>query len=401
MQLGAAMLAAGDSVDAVSSTLTGILRAYGLPKSGVIVLPTVLWVETGSGPTARVELGSKVDTSLRLDQISALYSLVGRVATETPAPGEAIASLRALRTAQPRFSWPIRVLGHAFLTVGLALLLQPTTSTLIACFILGLMVGALKVARLDSLQLVIPAATALVATTVVLVAAEHFSLENPIRVLIPPLITFLPGGVITIATVELAAGEMVAGASRLVSGIVQLMLLGFGVFAGASLVGAPLDVLQDVPMDLAVWWTPWLGVLVFAAGIYLHFCTPTSSMPWVMVVLVAAFAAQNVAAAWFGGGLSGFFGALVMTPLVLWFDRRPKRPPKLVTFLPAFWLLVPGATSLIGITSLVGVDSTVGDDALRLVTVTVISIALGVLIGTAGYRSLEATTTRVQRLLSE
>jgi uncharacterized membrane protein YjjP (DUF1212 family) len=400
VQLGTAMLAAGDSVDAVSSTLSGILAAYGLQKSSVIVLPTVLWVETGHGPTARIELGGKVEASLRLDQVTALYALVAEVAAEAPAPVEAIASLRALRTARPRSPWPIRVLGHAFLTVGLALLLQPTTSTLIACFILGLLVGAIKVPRLDSLQLVIPAATALVATTAVLVAAEHFNLENPIRVLVPPLVTFLPGGVITIATVELAAGEMVAGASRLVSGIVQLLLLGFGVLAGAMLVGAPLAVLQDIPVDSVVWWTPWLGVLVFAAGVYLHFCTPTSSMPWVVLVLFAAFAGQELGAAWFGSELSGFFGALAMTPLVLWFDHRPRRPPKLVTFLPAFWLLVPGATGLIGITEIVGVGSNVGDNVLRLVTVTVISIALGVLIGTAGYRSLDATTREIRRLVS-
>jgi hypothetical protein len=32
-----------------------------------------------------------------------------------------------------------------------------------------------------------------------------------------------------------------------------------------------------------------------------------------------------------------------MTPVVLWVERLPGGPPKLVTFLPAFWLLVPGA----------------------------------------------------------
>jgi uncharacterized membrane protein YjjB (DUF3815 family) len=123
-------------------------------------------------------------------------------------------------------------------------------------------------------------------------------------------------------------------------------------------------------------------------------------MPWVVLVLFAAFAGQELGAAWFGSELSGFFGALAMTPLVLWFDHRPRRPPKLVTFLPAFWLLVPGAAGLIGITELVGVNGNVGDSATRLVTVTVISIALGVLIGTAGYRSLHATTREIRRLVS-
>jgi len=375
--LGKAMLAAGDSVDAVSSKLRGILWAYGLSESWVIVLPTVLLVETGRGPTARVELGGEVEASLRLDQVTALYTLAEEAAADAPVPSGVISRLAAIRRARPRFRWPVRILGHALLTVGLVLLLQPTPSTLVACFILGSVVGAVKVPRLDSLQLVIPAATALVVTAAVLIASEHFSLENPIRVLVPPLVTFLPGGVITIATVELASGEMVAGASRLVSGFVQLLLLGFGVLAGAVLVGAPLRILTDTPPGGVVWWTP-----------------------WVALVLIAAFVGQELGSARFGGELSGFFGALAMTPLALWFDHLPKGPPKLVTFLPAFWILVPGAAGLIGIAEIVGVDGAVGARASQTVLVTVMSIALGVLIGTAAYRSIHLTARQIRHSIS-
>ena len=375
--LGKAMLAAGDSVDAVSSKLRGILWAYGLSESWVIVLPTVLLVETGRGPTARVELGGEVEASLRLDQVTALYTLAEEAAADAPVPSGVISRLAAIRRARPRFRWPVRILGHALLTVGLVLLLQPTPSTLVACFILGSVVGAVKALRLDSLQLVIPAATALVVTAAVLIASEHFSLENPIRVLVPPLVTFLPGGVITIATVELASGEMVAGASRLVSGFVQLLLLGFGVLAGAVLVGAPLRILTDTPPGGVVWWTP-----------------------WVALVLIAAFVGQELGSARFGGELSGFFGALAMTPLALWFDHLPKGPPKLVTFLPAFWILVPGAAGLIGIAEIVGGDGAVGARASQTVLVTVMSIALGVLIGTAAYRSIHLTARQIRHSIS-
>jgi len=214
-------------------------------------------------------------------------------------------------------------------------------------------------------------------TAAVLIASEHFSLENPIRVLVPPLVTFLPGGVITIATVELASGEMVAGASRLVSGFVQLLLLGFGVLAGAVLVGAPLRILTDTPPGGVVWWTP-----------------------WVALVLIAAFVGQELGSARFGGELSGFFGALAMTPLALWFDHLPKGPPKLVTFLPAFWILVPGAAGLIGIAEIVGGDGAVGARASQTVLVTVMSIALGVLIGTAAYRSIHLTARQIRHSIS-
>ena len=49
---------------------------------------------------------------------------------------------------------------------------------------------------------------------------------------------------------------------------------------------------------------------------------------------------------------SGFVGALAMTPVAYVVATRPTGPPATVTFLPAFWLLVPGALGLIGVTEI-------------------------------------------------
>ena len=70
-------------------------------------------------------------------------------------------------------------------------------------------------------------------------AVAHGIADPGLRTLIAPLVTFLPGGVLTTATVELASGEMVAGASRLVFGGLQMLLLAFGIVAGAELAGLP------------------------------------------------------------------------------------------------------------------------------------------------------------------
>ena len=86
-----------------------------------------------------------------------------------------------------------------------------------------------------------------------------------------------------------------------------------------------------------------------------------------------------------------------MTPVVLWVERLPNGPPKLVTFLPAFWLLVPGATGLIGITQIAGNGLDVGSRGLTDVLIAIISISLGVLIGTAVYRTADAGLRRVRQ----
>lgn len=71
-------------------------------------------------------------------------------------------------------------------------------------------------------------------------------------------------------------------------------------------------------------------------------------------------------------------------------ERLPNGPAKLVTFLPAFWLLVPGATGLIGVTQIVGTGPAVAARGLSDTPVTIASISLGVLIGAAAYRTADA-----------
>jgi uncharacterized membrane protein YjjB (DUF3815 family) len=233
------------------------------------------------------------------------------------------------------------------------------------------------------------------------VLAGHYDGENPIRSLIPPLVVFLPGAAITTGTMELAAGQTISGASRLVEGLVDLLLLAFGIIAAAALVGAPSAELIDRPLDRLGPWTTVLALVVIALGHHLHLCAPRRALPWILLVLAVASAGQEFGAAVFSPELSGFFGALAMTPLVLLIGRRREGPPSMVLFLPAFWLLVPGAAGLIGVTAIVGTSSRLAPADFTATMVTVLAIALGVLIGTAAVkagfevrdRALSAATT--------
>jgi hypothetical protein len=82
-------------------------------------------------------------------------------------------------------------------------------------------------------------------------------------------VTFLPGAMLTLGMTELAYGEMVAGASRLMTGFVQLFLLAFGLAAGAGLVGVGPDTLVESTEFVQLPWAAWAGVVVFGLGVYL------------------------------------------------------------------------------------------------------------------------------------
>jgi uncharacterized membrane protein YjjP (DUF1212 family) len=141
VQLGIAMSAAGDSVDAISGHLQAIVAAYGVDHVEVAVFSTSLIVGTGHGASAQVQLGTPQGRRLRFDQVAALYSLVREASSASLPPAAALERLQTVDRMRPTFRWPVRTLGHAVLTVGLALLLQPTIGAVGAAFVLVALVG--------------------------------------------------------------------------------------------------------------------------------------------------------------------------------------------------------------------------------------------------------------------
>ncbi len=201
--------------------------------------------------------------------------------------------------------------------------------------------------------------------------------------LVAPLITFLPGALLTIAVLELATGQLLAGSSRLASGLFQLVLLALGIVAGAQLVGVPASAVGTVPDGPVAVVGPWAGVAVFGIGIvWTHGLRVVSIAP-MLVVLYVAYAGQVVGGVFVGSALSAFFGALAMTPVAVLLARQGVGPPTLVTFFPGFWILVPGALGLEGVTRIIGDDRIAATGALTTTATSMIGIALGVLLGLA------------------
>ena len=302
VRLGGAMTAAGDSVDSVNDRLRRIVDAYGFPGFEFFVLPTGMLVESGEASTASVLLSTDQQRiRYRFDQIAELYHLVGRAEQATVPPTEGLEELARIEAMEPgvRPGGPGARPRHPHRRARAAAATHPRRHGG------GLRARAARRSpeaptprhpRPD-----LPRHRGLRRGRTVFAISHTGGVgDNPVRVLIPPLATFLPGGVLTIATVELAAGQMISGASRLVTGIVQLGLLAFGIVAAASLIGVDQEVLIDNPVDRLGPWAPWIGVLIIAIGDYLHFSAPARSLGWILVVLYVAYAGQAAGGALFG-----------------------------------------------------------------------------------------------------
>lgn len=383
--LAQGMNASAESVDRIRDVIAEVARAYGGDDADFVVLPTIILIESGESDESRVAIRSATNASFRFDQIAALYELIAQAKTGSVAPLDGIRRLNEIGAMRPRLGWITRTFGHAVLTTGLSLLLSPTWQGVIVAFVLGAVIGLLKLVRSPTLQLIMPVAAAFLCATAVFLLAEVIEIGDPIRLLIAPLVTFLPGGVLTSATVELAAGQMISGASRLVYGFVQLALLAFGILAAGTVVGVDSSSYEALDGGSPLpWWVALIGILVFALGNYLHFSAPPSTFGWVLLALVVAYTGQWAGTEFVGATVGGFVGAVAMTPVVLWIATLRHGAPSQLTFLPAFWLLVPGAAGLVGLTEAVATDGGLSDFTTALVSV--MSIALGVLIGTALYR---------------
>jgi len=391
LEVGRSLSLAGAAVSETQERLTRIAAVNGATQARIVVLPTALMIATAPAHQATIEAIPQLSGTLRLDQISVLYRIVKDAERGRLGPDQGLTRLREVESMRPRYGRAVTLLAHAAMTVGLCLILQPTPLDVAIAGGLGAVVGAflLVAGGRAGLVLFVPLLSALIVSAISFVAVEQGLADPGLRTLIAPLITFLPGGVLTTATVELASGEMVAGTSRLVFGGLQMLLLAFGIAAGAGLAGLPgLDALRDTHANTLGWWAPWLGVLVFGAAVKYYFSAPPGTLRWLLLVLLVAWVGQLAGEVLFGTAASGFVGALVMTPVSLGIARLPGGPPSQVTFLPAFWLLVPGAVGLLNLTQMVSDPASAGVEDFIQPVASIVSIALGVLCGASAYRWL-------------
>lgn len=387
-RLAQAYLACGEQTALVELFLRRIAAANRMRRARVVALPTAIFITMHDGTREHVSVSEGPQRGLRLDQIAEVYTLGLAAQRGEVDPSAGLERLNEIMRQAPRFGVGLRIFGHVLFTVGLAMVLMPTAANLMTAAVLGAFVALLKEVSGNKSVLNAPlsvVAAALV-SAVVFIAVRKGLPVDPLHAFVPPLVTFLPGAMLTFGMIELAYGDMVSGASRLMSGFVQLVLLAFGLAAGAALVGYnPADLLVAAEQPTVLEGSAWLGVLVFGVGVCLHASAPRNALPWVLFSLIVTFEAQRLAAEQFGGLVSGFFGMLVATPVGYLIQFRFKGPPSMVTFLPCFWLLVPGALGLLSVTRMM-TDYSAGIQELIKATYIFASLALGTLVGASVYK---------------
>ncbi|GAA0997560.1 threonine/serine exporter family protein [Subtercola frigoramans] len=353
--------------------------------------------EPGIARAGRTDLDTVSTVSIRLDQAAAIERLVNDARRGTLNPDDALDRLAAIRAAPPRFGPWMTVLGHTVLCLGFGLTLNPTVAALPAYVLLGALVGVLLLLgrRLPTVASAMPVFAAFIVTVVTSLFLANAVGDDPLKLIAPALVSFLPGLTLTVASIELTSNQIIAGASRIVYGVAQLLLLAFGVIAGLTVTG---NVTVTTTGQTLGWWAPLVGVAFVAVGFLLFLSAPPRALLWIVVALFASYGAQALGAIVIGPELAGFVGALVVVPLSRFFAQFRTAPPATVMMLASFWLLVPGALGFIGINEAAAQTAVSGAAAsvstLVTTALSLFSIALGILVGTGLTRDFDKAKRR-------
>jgi uncharacterized membrane protein YjjB (DUF3815 family) len=286
----------------------------------------------------------------------------------------------------PTFSTQEQILGYVIFTLGLSLIMKSSVTEILLAVALGGAVGLLEqwAGRFPQpFRVFLPVGSAFGVSVAVFLLGRMGMDVSGFTSLIAPLVTFIPGALLTTGVIELATGQVVSGSGRLAAGVMRLVLLALGILSAAALVGVPATDVSAVESNPLGALSPWIGVAVFGIGVVVNRCARRQALPWIIVILYVAYAGQVIGGLFLGTSLAAFCGAVIMTPVAMFVASQESGPTTLVSFLPGFWILVPGSVGLVGVTSLLGAQQAVGLATLMNAGATMVSIALGVMLGLA------------------
>lgn len=379
--LGRVLLAGSQPTNEVAATLKALAAAYDSEELRIIVLPTYALIEDPSAKPSAVAVFDADLPALRLDQVDDIERLIHRAAENQLAPSEVTEETSKIVEAPARFGFWARLAGHVLLTLGFGLVLSPTLPALPIYAAAGVLVGVITIlgSRIRTLALVLPVVAAFVATATISLIAPDLASQSVLSLVTPAIASMLPGLTLTIATVELTNGQIIAGASRLLYGFAALSLLAFGLYLGIMLTGISSP--HTSSGDRLGAWAPWVGIALVAIGYYLYSVAPKRSLLWIFFALSVAYAGQLLGHALLGAALSGLIGALIAVPTIYLVSHFRQAPQPAVMLTCAYWMMVPGTLGFIGLTETVA--GTAGGGSALIQTIGgVFAIAIGMVVGT-------------------
>jgi uncharacterized membrane protein YjjP (DUF1212 family) len=382
-KIGKGLIASGSPVGVIENTLTEIAQAYEMDCE-IVALPNILMIKVGQSMHELMDFTVQRPTTLPLNQQSALGELVDDVKEKRISPGEASRQVDRILALPPRFNSAIIVIGYVVSTIGLTLRFRPDPRSLLITGGTGLLVALLILIfrKWPRFNLLLPVIAAILVSTIIFYLTQLGLVYGSANLIIPPLVVFLPGAILTTGMIELASVNLISGSTRLMYGAATLFLLFIGIAIGLNLSELPNVLVTTYEASVFPWWAPVLGTLLFGVGTFVRLSGSNRDLFWMLLVLYIAMLGQFLGEYLVNSYFGAFLGATFMALGSELIARSPRRTPALVSQALAFWFLVPGARGLLSVTNILSEDYRSALIGLGEMTVLITSIALGVFLGT-------------------
>lgn len=303
------------------------------------------------------------------------------------APGEARDRLHKIAATGPVYSPLLRIFGVMALSFGFSIDIAGTWEAGVVAFLTGIISGYFLLQSGKSIRwtLIAPLVASFFVSLAVMIAYDFdWVSEVPGLLLISALFVFIPGDSITMQAVEMIDGRWAAGVTRLYYSITLLLLLAIGAALAAAATGTSTDLLA--PGNAAgyfPWWAPYPGHIIFTIGVALAFQMRWSDVPLATAVTLIVTAIGQAGGIVFGDTAGTFLAAIGMTVIAGYIARNPTRAPAYVWMITPFFTLTPGSHGLRAFESIIGGQPITGVEDLGTLFGTLLSIALGMIVGMA------------------
>ena len=362
-RVGALLLDAGMSVTDVRDAVDDVRRATASDVR-VGVLPQLMIVTRRStGAATMVPAG---DSELSFRQAGRAGRLVRELRDRAIPLAAANARIEEIRAAAAGHPVARSLFGGVLSGGGLAVLFRCPWWAILLSLAIGGLVGLL-LALLQEVRgaaALAPFVASLLSTSLLGLAATRLDLGPvPLLAICAPIAVLVPGAVITNGLLELTATDILTGSARLVYGLVVLAFMAAGIAAGAALTGLHLDVdsaalVGQVPSlvtDATGWgalpplWVSWVGIVVLGIGVGFIFASGPALTVVTVVAMALTYSLLISLTPWLGGSVATGVTSCVVLLLARILEKRTVAVPTMVSFLPAFLLLVPGSVALVAL----------------------------------------------------
>lgn len=262
-------------------------------------------------------------------------------------PREGVAEIKRIVNMAPRY--PIWMIVLCFGVIGVCAgnFLGGAEKEMAASGIVGLLIGLLVqfTGRRREFSRLMEFLSGLGAALIAGYLALPFGGYMTTVPIIAGIIILLPGLTITMSMVELAMKHVVSGTARLAGAIMVLLVIGFGVVLGQTIVEQTVGPVEHISARDLPWYIDLLTVFVATICMSILFQAHIRHA-WVMVVSgLLAFYSARFGTMYLGPEV-GVLGAAMVIGVASNLYARMFDRPSLVMMLPGLIILVPGSLGL-------------------------------------------------------